>query len=102
MRLKGEVIGYNFQAMSWLTGPGYFTTVQSPKNPAEILFDYTRTPAVGPEGWPPAKPNTGFFSRLVYGNMNDLNRRVSRDVLIGSAFRGGKDIDSYYVLARVK
>jgi len=98
MRKGGEIIGYNFQTMAWFTGPGYFTCLQA--KDGEILFDYTKVPAQGPTEWPTSVPNTGMFSKLVYGNMNDYNRRVSKDVLIGSAFRNGKDIHSYYVLSR--
>ncbi len=99
-RQAGAVVGYNFQSMSWLTGPGYFTCVMSTTNPNELVFDYTTVPQLAPAGWPAIKPNTSGFSRFVYKNLNDYNRRVSRDVIIGSATRAGKDIDSYYVLAR--
>jgi hypothetical protein len=99
-RQGGAVIGYNHQAMRWLTGPGYFTVVSSPSEPKELLFDYTRVPAEAPAGWPPIKPNTRGFSFFVYRNMQDFCRRVSGDVIIGSATRLGKPIDSYFVLAR--
>jgi hypothetical protein len=99
-RLNGEVIGYNHQAMSWVTGPGYFTCVMSHVDPTELLFDYTKVPATGPTGWPPVKPNSAGLSRFVYNNLHDFNRRVSKDVIIGSATRLGKDMDSYFVLAR--
>jgi hypothetical protein len=100
MRKKGQVIGYNHQATSWITGPGYFTCETSPKDAREILFDYTRVPSETPTGWPQVKPNKAGFSRFVYNGLHDFNRRVSKDVLIGSATRLGKDIDSYYVLCR--
>jgi hypothetical protein len=99
-RRDGAVVGYNFQSMSWVTGPGYFTVVPSTERPRELLFDYTRVPAEAPAGWPKVKANTGGLSRMVYGNLHDFCRRVSRDVIIGSATRLGKDIDSYFVLAR--
>jgi hypothetical protein len=100
LRQAGAVIGYNFQSMSWFTGPGYFTCVMSQPTPDELVFDYTTVPSVAPAGWPAIKPNTAGFSRFVYKNLNDYNRRVSKDVIIGSATRAGKDIDSYYILAR--
>src|SRR5207302_8830656 len=104
----GAVVGYNHQSMSWFTGPGYFTVVPAMGERAgELLFDYTRVPQCTPQGddddddgWPPVKPNSSGLSKLVYGNLNDFCRRVSRDVIIGSATRFGKDIDSYFVLAR--
>ena len=99
-RQASAVIGYNFQSMSWITGPGYFTCVMSKTNPNELVFDYTTVPTTTPAGWPAIKPNTSGLSRFVYKNLNDYNRRVSKDVIIGSATRAGKDIDSYYILAR--
>lgn len=100
MRQNGAVIGYNFQSMSFITGPGFFTVVQSPKDERELLFDYTKVPESAPATWPKLKPNTAGLSRFVYKDLNDYCRRVSRDVIIGSAFRLDKDMDSYFVLAR--
>ena len=100
-RQAGVVVGYNFNpGIAWFTGPGYFTTVQAPDRPREILFDYTRVPSTGPQGWPPVKPNTGGSAKLVYGGMHDFCRRVSSTVIIGAATRLGKPIDAYFVLAR--
>jgi hypothetical protein len=100
-RQNGVVVGYNFNpGIAWFTGPGYFTTVQAPDRPREILFDYTRVPSTPPEGWPPVKPNTGGTGKLVYGGMHDFCRRVSSTVIIGAATRLGKPIDAYFVLAR--
>jgi hypothetical protein len=101
-RQNGVVVGYNFNpGIAWFTGPGYFTTVQAPERPREILFDYTSTPTTGPSGWPPPKANTGGTAKLVYGNMHDFCRRVSSTVIIGAATRLGKPIDAYFVLARM-
>jgi hypothetical protein len=100
-RIDGAVVGYNFQAMSFVTGPGYYTVEVSEKDPKELLFNYTKVPARGAAGWPPVKPNDAGLSRFVYKNLHDYNRRVSRDVLIGFATRLGKPMDSYYVLARM-
>ena len=100
-RFGGAVVGYNHQSMSWATGPGYFTVVPAEgAHAGELLFDYTRVPAATPAGWPPVKGNEGGLSRFVYKNLHDFCRRVSRDVIIGSATRLGKDMDSYFVLAR--
>jgi len=99
-RQAGQVVGYNFQSMSWLTGPGYFTVVESPKIPSELLFDYTAVPTTAPAGWPKIKPNSAGLSRLVYKDLHDFCRRVADDVIIGSATRLGKDMNSYFVLAR--
>lgn len=105
-RRAGAVVGYNNQSMSFVTGPGYFTVVQATGDRArELLFDYTRVPADAPSDWPAIKPNEAGLSRFVYKNLHDFCRRVSRDVIIGSATRVNKDgreedIDSYFVLAR--
>lgn len=100
-RQNGVVVGYNFNPGSgWFTGPGYFTTVQAPERPREILFDYTRVPSTAPVGWPAVRANTSGPAKLVYGGMHDFCRRVSSTVIIGAATRLGKPIDAYFVLAR--
>ncbi len=100
-RQSGVVVGYNFNpGIAWFTGPGYFTTVQAPDRPREILIDYTRVPETAPEGWPAVKDNTRGTGKLVYGGMHDFCRRVSSTVIIGAATRKGKPIDAYFVLAR--
>lgn len=101
-RRGGQVIGYNHnpQLVTAFAGPGYFTAVVSPNDAREVLFDYTKTPSETPEGWPPVKDNSGGLRKLVYGNLHDFNRRVSKDVMIGFATRLGKPMDSYFVLCR--
>jgi hypothetical protein len=99
-RVDGKVIGYNHQTMSWITGPGFFTCKPSHNDARELLFDYTDVPSDAPGEWPRPRSNGAGFSRLVYNNLHDFNRRVSRDVIIGFATRLGKPIDSYFVLAR--
>ena len=94
-----ELIGFNFQAMAPLTGPGYFIAVPSPKA-GEVLVDYRRVPTAHPPGWPEVKSNERGLSRLVYGFMVDTLRRVSEHVTIGSAARNGKDLGSWFVLCR--
>jgi hypothetical protein len=107
VRQGGAVVGYNHQSMSFVTGPGYFTVTQAPakERARELLFDYTRVPPTAPSGWPAIKPNESGLSRFVYKNLHDFCRRVSRDVIIGSATRvdaqgAEQDMDSYFVLAR--
>ena len=96
-RHAGAVIGYNEHRLSWLTGPGYFTVAAAPSG---FRFDYRAVPAEAPPGWPPIRPNTQGFARSVYGDLVDEVVWVARDVLIGSACRGGVSLDSYFVLAR--
>lgn len=91
--------GYNFQAMSALTGPGYFEGTDDTDR-AEVLVDYHRLPTTTPAGWPPVRSNERGLSRFVYGFMIDRLRRVSKHVTIGSASRKGKDLGSYFALTR--
>jgi hypothetical protein len=100
LRQNGVVVGYNFQATSWLTGPGYFTIITSPHEPRELRVDYTKVPATTPAGWPAVKPNDKGLSKPIYGNLYDYLRRVSKDVCIGFATRLDKPMDSYFILAR--
>ncbi len=39
---SGQVFGFNFQSMSFITGPGYFAITESGN---ELLFDYTKVPS---------------------------------------------------------
>jgi len=105
-RLPGEdparpesLAGYNFQALSKLTGPGYFLARQDPER-AEVLVDYTRLPEIRPPDWPAIRSNEGGLARFVYGFMVDRLRRVSEHVTIGSAYRNGRALGSYFVLSR--
>jgi hypothetical protein len=91
--------GYNFQALSPLTGPGYFVAVAGAGR-AEVLVDYRQVPPEHPPGWPAIRPNEQGLSRFVYGFMVDTLRRVSEHVTIGSAARKGRDIGSWFVLCR--
>jgi hypothetical protein len=95
--------GYNFQTMAWFTGPGYFVARDDSAR-REVLVDYHHVPPSGgsswPEGWPEVRGNLGIPSRFVYGFMIDTLRRVSEHVTIGSAARKGKDLGSWFVLAR--
>jgi hypothetical protein len=102
-RQGGAVVGFNFNpgVAAWFSGPGCFTTVQAPDRPKEILIDYTRVPTTTPEGWPAVKDNESGGRKMVYGGMNDFCRRVSSTVIIGHAWRNGKEVDAYFVLARM-
>ena len=94
------IVGYNRHSLSWLIGPGYFTV--EPDHGSGLRFDYEQVPADSPPGWPAAAPNTGTFARPVYGELLDRVGWVSPDALIGSAFRLGKPLDSYFVLVRAE
>jgi hypothetical protein len=95
----GTLYGFNFQSMSWITGPGYFVALDSPNAP-EVLIDYRRVPPAKPADWPEIRTNDRGLGRLVYGNMVDTLRRVSEHVTVGSAAKGGKDLGSWFLLCR--
>jgi hypothetical protein len=95
----GVLYGFNFQALSPLTGPGYFLGVEAERRP-EVLVDYNRVPDAHPDGWPAIRRNEQGLSSFVYGFMIDTLRRVSEHVTIGSAARRGRDIGSWFVLCR--
>jgi hypothetical protein len=94
-----RLAGFNFQALSRITGPGYFTAFDDGES-GEVLVDYHRLPALRPLDWPAIRSNETGLARFVYGFMIDRLRRVSRDVTIGSASRHGRDLGSYFVLSR--
>ncbi len=97
----GELWGYNEgPARPWI-GPGYYVTHDSPDSElGGTVFDYTRIPGERCRGWPAIKANERGVSRLVYAGMLDYMRRVARDVFIGSATKGGSEIDSYFIVVR--
>jgi hypothetical protein len=95
----GELWGFNHQTLSWLTGPGYFVAREDPTRP-EVLIDYTEVPPEPPADWPAVRRNEQGLSRFVYGHMVDTLRRVSEHVTVGSAARHGRELGSWFVLAR--
>ncbi|MEE8581772.1 MAG: hypothetical protein V3T33_09305 [Myxococcota bacterium] len=94
-----ELMGFNFQRLAPLTGPGYFIAVENPER-EEVLIDYRRVPSSHPEGWPEIRPNDRGLSSLVYGFMVDTLRRVSDHVTIGSAAKRGREMGSWFLLCR--
>ncbi len=98
-RRPAVLYGFNFQALSWLTGPGYYVAHADPTLP-EVLVDYREVPPAAPTGWPPLRRNEVGASRFVYGFMVDRLRRVSEHVTIGSAARNGRDLGSWFLLDR--
>jgi hypothetical protein len=103
-RVGDGVVGFNHQAMSFATGPGYFV-VQTPRDgeshPDELYFDYTAEPPRGwPSDWPAYKPNSAGLARAVYMNMKDCCRRVANGVLVGKAYKLGVAQGAYFTLTR--
>jgi len=93
--------GYNETRIRGLVGPGYYVLHDTGEaRLGGAAFDYTQLPSSKLPAWPEILPNEAGLSRFVYANMLDYMRRVSADVFIGSAVRGGKEMGSYFVLAR--
>lgn len=100
---SGQVVGYNHQATSLLTGPGFFV-VKPPSDhgdvPGELYFDYTDVPHEVPDGWPAYRTNASGLSKLVYENMKDYMRQVAGDVFVGHAYKLGKMQGQFFVLCK--
>jgi hypothetical protein len=94
-----QLYGFNFQTLSSLTGPGYFTA-REVEGRAEVAVDYSGVPPECPEGWPPIQSNQRGISRLIFGSLVDTLRGVSDHVTIGSAARNGKDLGNWFILCR--
>ncbi len=94
-----ELMGFNYQTMSPITGPGYFIATEDVQR-GEVLVDYRRVPECHPADWPEIRGNERGLARFVYGFMVDTLRRVSEHVTIGSASRNGKDLGNWFVLCR--
>ena len=94
-----ELIGFNFQTMAPVTGPGYYVAVDDEAR-GEVLVDYRRVPDRHPADWPEIRSNERGLSRFVYGFMVDTLRRVSEHVTIGRANRHGKDQNNWFILCR--
>lgn len=94
-----SLIGFNFQKLAGLTGPGYFVA-SADRAQGEVVIDYRRLPTLRPPDWPAIRSNETGIARLVYGFMVDRLRRVARDVTIGSASRHGRELGSFFVLSR--
>ena len=103
-----RVIGYNHASTMGVIGPGYFVLKETNENPewaqhGSVVVDYyevldANTPI--PSTWPKVKGNHQGLQIFVYNKMHDFMRRVSTHVSIGSAFKKGKSIDSYFLLCR--
>lgn len=101
-RDEGNVAwGYNETVIRQWIGPGYYVLRDvEPGFLGGAAFDYTRIPAYALPSWPQPRSNATGISRFVYGFMVDYMRRVAADVFIGSAVRSGREMGSYFVVAR--
>jgi hypothetical protein len=93
--------GYNETKIREWIGAGYYVLHDTPDaSLGGAAFDYTQLPAKGLPAWPEVRPNTAGLSRFIYANMLDYMRRVSSDVFIGSAVKGGREMGSYFIVVR--
>jgi hypothetical protein len=90
--------GYNHQAFSLFTGPGYYVAYDDPAT-GEVCVDYRELPPGKPEEWPAILSNKARLGILVYYNMVDRLRRVSEHVTIGRAYKG-KPMSAWFTLVR--
>ncbi len=103
MRMGDEIVGYNHQLMSFVTGPGYFVTrppTRGEAKPDELFFDYTTDPKSTPVGWPPFRASDRGMGRLVWMNMKDFCRRVATGVLVGKAYKKGVAMNAHFTLTK--
>lgn len=91
----GSVGGYNHNEFgliapiaAMVTGPGHFVAVDAPDGAPEVWIDYRRIPAIQHPDFPPLQTNESGLPALVFGDMVDVLRRVSRHVTIGDSFKG--------------
>lgn len=103
VKLEGEdftIGGYNHQALSGITGPGYFVVSKGEgEHEGELAIDYTKVPKSKPASWPEIRPNEGGLGSLVYGGMIDYLRAISAHVSVGRAYKG-KAMDAWFALVR--
>jgi hypothetical protein len=108
---SGRVYGYNEGSLRPIIGPGYFVVRETRDDEVgrgAVVVDYHQVPelpdGVGPDGWPPVKPNARGLQYFVFHNTRDYMRRVAPGVTIGSAWKtfAGREraLDSYFVLLR--
>jgi hypothetical protein len=96
---KEQLIGFNFQSLSALTGPGYYVSHPSTES-GEVDIDYTMQPKEKPDAWPEIIPNSARFGRFVYYGTVDVMRGISTHVSIGRARRKDGWMDNWFILVR--
>ena len=93
--------GYNETKIRGWIGAGYYVLHDTPA--AQLggaAFDYTQLPRSTLPAWPEVRTNMAGISRFIYGNMLDYMRRVADEVYIGAAVRGGREMNSYFIVVR--
>jgi hypothetical protein len=96
VRSPDGVVGYNHSDVNaivrplygWVTGPGHFVAYDSPEVPGEVWIDYRKVGTTQVPEFPPLRSNERGLPALIFGDMVDVLRRVSRKVFIGDSFKG--------------
>ncbi|MED5371555.1 MAG: hypothetical protein VX899_11105 [Myxococcota bacterium] len=102
-RFNGRIQGYNVNegVAEWFGGPGHFLVrACGAEHGQQLIFDYTWEPDAVPAHWPGAVSNLKGSYKLVYGNMKDVVRRLSKDLIVSAAYRKGKPEGAYFCLVR--
>jgi hypothetical protein len=91
-RSGSEVGGYNHNPplVRLVSGPGHFVASDHPSVAGEVVFDYRRIPTAQHPQVPPLTDNEHGLPALVFGDLVDVVRRVSRHVFVGDASKGGE------------
>lgn len=91
----GTVGGYNHNEFgllapiaAFVTGPGHFVAYDATDGSGDVWIDYRRIPALQHPDFPPLAGNESGLPAVVFGDMVDVLRRVSRHVTIGDSFKG--------------
>jgi hypothetical protein len=83
----GEVPGFIAPIYRLFTGYGHFLAYDSPDVPGEVWIDYRKVADTVPAAFPPVAGNERGLPALVFGDMVDVLRRVSRHVFVGDSFK---------------
>jgi hypothetical protein len=94
-RQGDEIVGYNHNdglggpfnfIARRIVGPGHYVAYDAPDGDG-VWVDYRRLPMRRHPSFPPLLDNDRGLRSLVFGNMVDVIRRVSKHVTIGDAFK---------------
>lgn len=107
--VQGQLAGFNHNEFpklisgiaGWVTGPGHYVFYDSPDVPGEVWVDYRRIPTAQHPDFPPLVDNESGLRQLVFGNMVDIMRRVSKHIIIGDSFKNLPREDTPPLLTRL-
>jgi hypothetical protein len=96
---KEQLVGFNYQSLAGVTGPGYFVARPS-SDSGEVDIDYTMLPKEKPDAWPVIEANSVRLGRFVYYGTIDVMHGISTHVTVGRARRSNGWMDNWFVLVR--